>query len=150
MSCKKDIDITKIYKELLVFDKSISSDMNGSPPNLCTNSTEVSNSSDLVTSEKDFIELSSQDEELVSILEDLQHNEIPENINVSSRIQGYFCSNTVFNLSKKVLAETEIKVLEKVLDFVSIQNKINEPELRKHFEEFCRRMRWLLRDDVTQ
>ena len=88
MSCKKDIDITKIYKELLVFDKSISSDMNGSPPNLCTNSTEVSNSSDLVTSEKGFIELSSQDEELVSILEDLQHNEIPENINVSSRIQG--------------------------------------------------------------
>ena len=115
--------------------------MNGSPPNLCTNSTEVSNSSDLVTSQKDFIELSSQDEELVSILEDLQHNEIPENINVSSRIQGYFCSNTVFNLSKKVLAETEIKVLEKGLDFVSIQNKINEPELRKHFEEFCRRMR---------
>ena len=85
------------------------------------------------------------------MLEDLRHKEMPENINVSSRIQGYFCSNTVFNLSKKVLSKPEIKVLEKGLDFVPIQNKINEPELRKDFEEFCRRMRikWHFRNDVT-
>ena len=31
--------------------------------------------------------------------------------------------------------------MEKGLDFAPIQNKINEPELRKDFEEFCRRMR---------
>ena len=114
MACKKDIDFAKIYKELLVCDKSMSSDMDESPPNFCTNSAEVSNSSNSVTSQKYFIELSSQDEELVSISEDLQHKENPENINVSSRVQGYFCSDTVFNLSKKVLSETEIKVLERI------------------------------------
>ena len=55
----------------------MSCDMNGSPPNLCTNLAEVSNSSNSVCSQKDFIELSSQDEELLSILDDLQHNEMP-------------------------------------------------------------------------
>ena len=128
MSCKKDIDCAKIYKELLVCDKSMYSDMDGSPPNLCTNSVEVSNSSNLVTSQKDFIELSSQDEELLSILEDLQHNEMLGNINVNSHIQGRFCSNTVFNLSKKILSKTKIEVLGKGLDFAPIQNKINDPE----------------------
>ena len=36
---------------------------------------------------------------------------------------------------------TEIKVLEKSLDFAPIQKKINEPDLRSNFNEFCRRMR---------
>ena len=40
-----------------------------------------------------------------------------------------------------ILSVNEIKVLEKGLDFESIQRKINEPELRKNFEEFCRRMK---------
>ena len=40
---------------------------------------------------------------------------MPENINVSNRIQGYFCSYIVFDLSKK--CEMEIKALEKGLDF---------------------------------
>ena len=92
---------------------------------LCTNSAEVSNNFNLVTSPKDFIELSSQDEELLSILEEgLQHKEMPENINVSNRIQGYFCSYIVFNLSKKVLSETEIKELEKGLDFAPIHHSL--------------------------
>ena len=51
------------------------------------------------------------------------------------RLVGYFWSNTVFNLSSKVLTDIEIKVLEKGLDFAPIQNKINEPELRSDFEE---------------
>ena len=59
---------------------------------------------------------------------------MPKNINASSRVQEYFCSDKVLNLSKKVLPETEIKVLEKGLFFAPIQNKINEPELRKDFE----------------
>ena len=71
-----------------------------------------------------------QDEELLSILEDLQHFEIPENINVSNRIQGYFSSDTVFDLSK-VLSETEMKVIAKRLDFAPIQNNINGPKLRR-------------------
>ena len=50
-------------------------------------------------------------------------------------------SDTVFNLSNKVLIEDEIKVFAKGLDFSPIQRKVNEPELRQDFENFCRRMR---------
>ena len=41
-------------------------------------------------------------------------------------------------ICRKVLTHTGIRILEKVLDFTPIQNKINEPELRSSFEEFCR------------
>ena len=71
-----------------------------------------------------------QDEELLYILEDLQHIEMSENINVSNRIQGYISSDTVFDLSK-VLSETEMKVIVKRLDFAPIQNNINGPKLRR-------------------
>ena len=57
------------------------------------------------------------------------------------RLVGNFCSDTVFNLSRKVLTDIEINVLEKGLDFAPIQNKINESELRSDFEEFSQRMR---------
>ena len=40
-----------------------------------------------------------------------------------------------FNLSRKVLTDTEIKVLQKGLDFAAIQRKLNEPELRGDFKE---------------
>ena len=48
-----------------------------------------------------------------------------------------------------MLTDTEIKVLERGLDFAPIQRKINEPELRRDFNEFCRRMRlkWHFRDE---
>ena len=52
-----------------------------------------------------------------------------------------FVQETIFDLSQRVLTDTEIKVLEKGLDFAPIQRKINEPELRRDFNEFCRRMR---------
>ena len=55
-------------------------------------------------------------------------------------LPGSFVSDTVFNLSRKVLTNTEIKVLEKGFDFASIQRKLNEPELRRDFKDFCRRM----------
>ena len=66
-------------------------------------------------------------------------------------LEGYFCSDRVFNLSQKVLTDTEIWILAKGLDFASIQNKINEPELRSDFEEFCCRMRtkWHFRNEPT-
>ena len=38
--------------------------------------------------------------------------------------------DTVFNLSRRVLTDTEIKVLEKGLDFAQIQKKLNEPEFK--------------------
>ena len=69
----------------------------------------------------------------------------------SDRISSFFCSDTVFNLSKKVLSYMEIKVLEKGLDYTPIQNKINEQDLRRDIEDFARRMRlkWHLRNELT-
>ena len=66
-------------------------------------------------------------------------------------LEVYFCSDTVFKLNRKVLTDTEIRILEKGLDFALIQNKINEPELRSDFEEFCRRMRtkWHFKNEPT-
>ena len=68
------------------------------------------------------------------------------------RLKGYFCSNTVFNLSGKVLSESEIKVLEKGLDFAPFQRKVNEPKLGRDSEEFCRRMRikWYFRNEISE
>ena len=103
--------------------------------------------------------LSDMDEELLLVLiilqnaePDTQHeidNPIVKSEGLSTkapvtdegRLQGSFCSKTVFNLSQRVLLEIEIEVLEKGLDFAPIQKSINEPELRKDFEEFSRRMR---------
>ena len=92
--------------------------------------------------------LSSQNDKLLRILED---NNNP-NCSNYTRISGYFCSDTVFNLSRRVLSEDEIKVLEKGLDFAPIQNKVNEPELRKDFDEFCRQMRikWHFRNEPSE
>ena len=86
-------------------------------------------------------DFSSRDEKLLSILQDLQQSLSFETNSSSKRIGRYFCSNMVFNLSLKASSDTEINIPEKGLDFASIQNKINEPELRKYFEEFCKRMR---------
>ena len=65
----------------------------------------------------------------------------PSNNTDNTRLTGYFCSETVFNLSNRDLSEAEIKVSEKGLDYAPIQNKINEPELMNDFNEFCRKMR---------
>ena len=70
----------------------------------------------------------------------------------SERIKGYFCSDTVFNLSNKVLSQTEISVLEKGLGFVPTPNMINEADLRRDFNEFSRKMRckWYFRDEPSE
>ena len=74
------------------------------------------------------------------------------NINSQSRLTGYFCSNTVFNLSRKVLSDTEIKILQKSLNYAPIQNKVNEPELRQDFDDFSHkiRLKWYLRNEATE
>ena len=46
---------------------------------------------------------------------------------------GYFYSDTTFNLSNRALSDSEIKVLEKGLDFAPKQRKLDEPELRSDF-----------------
>ena len=60
-----------------------------------------------------------------------------------SSVSGY-----VFNLSKKVLSQTEINVLEKGLGFSPNQSFINETDLRRDFNEFSRKMRckWYFRN----
>ena len=71
---------------------------------------------------------------------------------INERLEGYFCSKSVFNLSKKVLAETEIRVLEKDLGFAPTVIKINETDLRADFNEFARKMRckWFFRTKPTE
>ena len=93
--------------------------------------------------------VSDMDEEFLSVLFNLQNaepdtqheigNPIVKSEGLSTkatvtdegRLQGSLCSKTAFNLSQRVLSEIEIQVLEKGLDFASIQKSINEPELRK-------------------
>lgn len=55
------------------------------------------------------------------------------NSNSKSRSTGYFCSNTAFSLSKRVLREVEIRILEEGLNYVPIQNKIYEHGLQQEF-----------------
>ena len=86
----------------------------------------------------------------LSQLVDKLENEVSPPV-TSKRIKGYFCSDNVFNLSKKVLSEIEIKVLEKGLGFVPTPNIINEEDLRRDFGEFSRKMRckWYFRDEPS-
>ena len=117
-----------------------------SPPVLCCDTSVCKNSSDLLVLNEQSVGdgLSSQDDELLYILEDLQNEKlVNNNPNCSHdiRISGYFCLDTVIKLRRRMLSEDKIKVLEKGLDFAPIQNKVNQHELRKHFDEFCPQMR---------
>ena len=123
--------------------------MDTSSLNSCTDSAHISNDSGSPNRERNEPLFYTQDKEILSILkEQVQSTTITD----SDRISGYFCSNTDFNLSKKVLPDMEIKILEKGLDYTPIQNKINKPEcLRRDFKDFARRMRlkWYFRNDPT-
>ena len=128
--------MSQIYSDLLAGENS-SSKMDIFPPNLCTNSAHISNDSGSPNGEKNEPLFCTQDKEILSILEELEQEQ-STSITNSDRISGYFCSETVFNLSKKVLSDMKIKILEKGLDYVPIQSKINQPELRRDFEDFAR------------
>ena len=58
----------------------------------------------------------------------------------------------MFNLSKKVLTETEIRVLKKILGFVPTTTKINETDVTADFNEFARRMRckWFFHNEPPE
>ena len=98
--------------------------------------------------------LDSGDEELVNILQSFETIKTPKKAAkvINERLEGYFCSKSVFNLSKKVLTETEIRVLEKGLGFAPTPTKINETDLRADFNEFARKMRckWFFRNEPTE
>ena len=146
------INLEAIKKDLLNSENS--SVISTLPPALCTNTSSPENSSAYKCNSLSLE--STQDREFLDILEKLQkHEPCITDIRTASmrdeRLQGHFCSDTVFNLSNRVLSENEIKVLEKGLDFAPTQRKIDEPELRKDFEEFCRRMRtkWNFRNEPS-
>ena len=145
---------------VLIADTSIS-DNTSAPPNTEEPREEIQNHNNSV---------SDLDEELLSVLINLENaepdtqqkigNPIVKSEGLSTEatvtdegsLQGFFCSKTVFNSSQRVLSEIEIQVLEKGLDFAPIQRSINEPELRKDFEDFSRRMRirWNFRDQLSE
>ena len=85
---KKDVDFYKIYENLVKDEKSNSSLIETSPPVMCTNSAHVTNHSCSFVEEKDTL-FSTQDREILSILEELE-----ETTNVSAisktRLSGYF------------------------------------------------------------
>ena len=85
-------------------------------------------------------------------MEELEIKNDMSDINSQSRLTGYFCSNAVFDLSRKVLSDTEITILEKGQEYVPIQNKVNEPELRQDFDKFSRKMRlkWHFQNKTTE
>ena len=121
-----------------------------------SDSSVVSNSSNSSIHQKKSCD--AEGEEMVEILEELHSSNretlvtgissIPANEN---GLAGYFCSDTIFNLSNRVLSDNEIKVLEKGLHFAPMQRKINEPELRSDFGKICRRMiiKWYFRNEPT-
>ena len=124
--------------------------MDTSPPNLCINSAHISNNSGSPNGERSDPLFCTQDKEILSILEELEQVQ-STSMKDSDWISGYFCSDTVFNLSKKVLPDIEIKILEEGLDYAPIQNKINKPELRRDFEDFARQMtlKWYFKNEPT-
>ena len=111
--------------------------METTPPTLYTNSSECQNSSCSLVESNETEFFSTQDRELASILEDLENidNNREANATEKNRLSGYFCSDTIFNLTRNVLTDSEIKVLEKGLEYAPIQSKINEPELRNDLQK---------------
>ena len=67
----------------------------------------------------------------------------------SDRIKGSISSESVFNLSRKELSETEIKIPEKRLGFSPTPSFINEADLVRDFDDFARKMRykWYFRNE---
>ena len=159
------IDLESIYARLKE-DEFLGSDKLSSPSRLCTDISSSQNSSRYRNVSSD---LDGEDCEILDILKEMLEGSkesetiIPESkknsevtkdstsglTTVKNRLCGYFCSETIFNLSHRVLTDAEIKVLGQGLDFAPIQRKINDPELRRDFNEFCRRMRlkWHFRDE---
>ena len=100
-----------------------SSQVETSPPVLCTNSVRVASHICSSPEERDIL-FSTQDKETLSILEE----ELEGTANLSTinntRLSGYFYSGTIFNLSRRVLTKMEIKILEKGRGFDPIQSNV--------------------------
>ena len=100
---EKDVGFYRIYENLVKDEKSNSSLIETFPPVMCTNSAHATNHSCSFVEEKDTL-FSTQDKEILSILEELEETAV--SAISKTRLSGYFCSDIVFNLSRKVLTET--------------------------------------------
>ena len=71
---------------------------------------------------------------------------------INGPLKGYFCSDVVFNLSYKVLSDTENNVLSKGLGFAPTPSFINESDFKRDFEDFARKIRckWYFRNGLTE
>ena len=112
---EKEVNFSELYLNILETEQTNSSKMEIAPPKFCTDSSEYQNSSSLLVGSNETELFSTQGRELVSILVDLGNtaNNSEANAIGKTRFSGYFCSDTISNLSGKVLTDNEIKVLEK-------------------------------------
>ena len=98
--------------DLLKGEETISSNITTSYFQIRTNSSHSLNCSSVLHKESDS-HFSTQDKNILCILEELKNNNGMENSSSKSRLDGYFCSNNVFNLRKRVSTEVKMKILEK-------------------------------------
>ena len=130
-------DLSEFHNDLLKSVENSSSPMLNLSPPICTDTSTFKNASNGTIEsgcESDFC-LDDYDEEILSIFEYLQFQRNPvqsqSQISVPSvrtrqcRLSGSFVSDRVFNISLKVLTDTEIKVLEKGLDFAQKKYRRN-------------------------
>ena len=95
------VNLSEIYHQLLEDQSKSTSKVEIFSPKVCTNLVSSSNASDPIVIEDNSTILSSQNEEILSILEELQRKSPSKASNNSNdRISGYFCSETVFNPSE--------------------------------------------------
>ena len=90
---------SEIYNQLLEDELNNTSKVEISPSKVCTNSASSSNASDSIAVEDNPTILSSQDEEVLSILEELQKKSPSKAFNINNsndRISGYFSSDKRF------------------------------------------------------
>ena len=152
----ESIDLESIYAGIT--GASSFSENPPSPTNLCTDKSVAQNTSSRVNISEGLDEdnndvlkilnefLNTSDEASVSPNEhrnrlDTFMQQKNNFTTTDNRLSGYFCSETIFNLSNRMLTDTEISVLEKGLNSTPIEKKLNEPERRSDFNDFCRRMR---------
>ena len=106
---ENQFDLEKI-KSLLVKDEKLNSSRRAtSPPKIINNTSIVSNYSNSFSKSGDFETFDLRDRELLYILEELNNveNAKEHDVNLTSlgRLGGHFCSNTIFNLSHRVLSD---------------------------------------------
>ena len=66
--------------------------------------------------EKSDTLISTEDKKILSLLEELENDNNMENSSSKIRLTVYLYSSTVFNVSKRILIEVDIEIIEKDLD----------------------------------